>query len=88
MDCLNVAREEETMICRTPRAWDNGHFMLPPHSTVTQRQVRESVVVERAVAYLATRYLVSQSVVFAGASGKCEAMKRRGPDAPSGIPPI
>ena len=45
-------------------------------------------VVERAVAYLATHYLVSQSVVFAGASGKCKRMKRRGPDAPSGIPPI
>ena len=63
-------------------------FHVPTPQQVTQRQVRESVVVERAVAYLATRYLVSQSVVFAGASGKCEAMKRRGPDAPSGIPPI
>ena len=63
-------------------------FHVATPQQVTQRQVRESVVVERAVAYLATRYLVSQSVVFAGASGKCEAMKRRGPDAPSGIPPI
>lgn len=88
MDCLNVEDDKETVICRTPRAWDNGHFMLPPHSQVTQRQACVSVVDGRAVAYLATHLPVSQSVVFAGASGKCEAMKRRGPDAPSGIPPI
>ena len=88
MDCLNVEDDKETMICRTLRAWDNGHFMLPPHSMVTQRQVRVSVAVGRAVAYLATHLPVSQSVVFAGANGKCEWRKRRGPDAPSGIPPI
>ena len=63
-------------------------FNVPTPQQVTQRQVRVSVVVGRAVAYLATHLPVSQSVVFAGANGKCEAMKRRGPDAPSGIPPI
>ena len=84
MDCLNVEDDKETMICRTLRAYDSR--ATPQHGDAKTSKCEG--VVERAVAYLATHYLVSQSVVFAGASGKCEAMKRRGPDAPSGIPPI
>ena len=62
------------------------HVATPQHGDA--KTCKCEGVVERAVAYLATHYLVSQSVVFAGASGKCKRMKRRGPDAPSGIPPI
>ena len=62
-------------------------FHVPTPQQVTQRQVCVSVVVVRAVAYLATHLPVSQSVVFAGANGKMRVDEAKGARCPKWYPP-